>query len=277
MKPLSLFNAPVCKSLSLLALILLLAFSGSDSSAMDASIDGIRYFETDCTNYMQIGITGSLRWTTNDIGITDYMAMVVYDAYGNAIVYTGYISLQTGQQTFGVGTGIYFVQTPVARPFTVTFYDTISLNPSLSLAETFPVLDSFSFDPADFGMCLDLPHYPPLSNSELTENPSFRDGRINNFDMAAPVVAYGHDFETGRGLVVYSPEGALLLEVHPEAIVSVEDCPAENTLILRSGDVALYRLSSCLYQLNAPSLDGTKTYVLIFDSLYTPAYISYEE
>jgi hypothetical protein len=156
------------------------------------------------------------------------------------------------------------------------------MDASLGEAEGFPELDSISVDPADFGMCLDLPLNPVIPDpvtdeDEIIENPSFSDGRINNFDMAAPVAAYGHDFETGRGVVVYSPEGALLLEVHPEAIASVEDCPAENTLILSSGDVALYRLSSCLYQLNAPSLDGTKTYVLIFDSLYTPAYISYEE
>jgi hypothetical protein len=135
------------------------------------------------------------------------------------------------------------------------------------------LLGSVEFDPADYGYCEDL----PLRPQEGDDNPSFSDGRLNRYDMAAPVVVYAHEYETGLGLVVYSPEGALLLEVRPEALANLADCPEENTLIVASGEVALYRLTSCVYQLNAPSLDGTKTYVLIFDSFDGLGYISYEE
>lgn len=71
----------------------------------------------------------------------------------------------------------------------------------------------------------------------------------------------------------------LLLQVTAEQIAGVDECPNTNTLIASAGEIVVYRLSNCLYQVNAPSLDGTKTYTLIFDQLSTQrgaTYVSYE-
>lgn len=107
----------------------------------------------------------------------------------------------------------------------------------------------------------------------------FTDDRINNNDPGSPVAAYGHDFEDGHGLVVYTPFHQLALAVTAAQIAAVPECPAENTLIAENTEmnVRLYRLSSCEFQLMAPALDGVKTYVLIFDILYSHnGYTSYE-
>lgn len=107
----------------------------------------------------------------------------------------------------------------------------------------------------------------------------FTDDRINNNDPGSPVAAYGHDFEDGHGLVVYTPFHQLALAVTASQIAAVPECPAENTMIAENAEmnVRLYRLSSCEFQLMAPALDGVKTYVLIFDILYSHnGYTSYE-
>jgi len=108
----------------------------------------------------------------------------------------------------------------------------------------------------------------------------FTDGRLNKFDNGNPVVVYGQDMDGGRGLVVYSPDGQLLLAVTPEEIAAVPKCPDTNTLIASNDTgVALYRLAeSCAYQINAPTGEAGKTYVLIFNSLFADTgYTSFEE
>ena len=106
------------------------------------------------------------------------------------------------------------------------------------------------------------------------ENGAFSDGRINNWDPAAPLVLYGIDRSDGRGLIAYSPTkaGQVLFEVSAADIAAVPDCPAENALIAQSGAIALYRLTSCGFELHAPSLDGAKTYVVQFSGLYPGAF-----
>ena len=124
---------------------------------------------------------------------------------------------------------------------------------------------------------LDYPYVLPTSVVENNGGVLFLDGRINNNDPAAPVIVYGHDFDDGRGLVMYAPNDREVLIVTPEQIAEVPDCPSSNTLIasnLAEG-IALYRLNTCEYQVNALTIEG-KTYILIFDALYPMGYQSYE-
>ncbi len=99
----------------------------------------------------------------------------------------------------------------------------------------------------------------------------FVDGRLNNFDMAAPVAVYPHAFASGVGLRFYAinsaGEGAPVLEVTPEMIAAVSGQPAENTLIASTldGSIALYRLTTGEFQVNAGE------YVIAFSDLYAGA------
>jgi hypothetical protein len=79
------------------------------------------------------------------------------------------------------------------------------------------------------------------------------DDRINP-DAAASYVIYAQD----NLLVFYTPHGVLI------GTVEVGACPDANTLIFEAGGVRLYHLSSCQLQAMAPTLDGTKTYVMLF-------------
>ena len=122
---------------------------------------------------------------------------------------------------------------------------------------------------------------PPVNSLTTgTMQPAFFDGRINNYDTGNPVVVYGHDFENGRGLVIYDTDGVLLLEVTPAAIEAVAECPDVNTLIASNGaGVSVYRLAgTCDYQVVAPTADPGKVYIMIFPELFHNAgYTSHEE
>src|SRR5688572_17066454 len=75
--------------------------------------------------------------------------------------------------------------------------------------------------------------------------PAFTDGRLNNFDVAAPVAVYaidnGLDFWTPTG---YEGAGELALRVTAADIASVDASPDAPTLIAAAtdGSVSLYRL-----------------------------------
>jgi hypothetical protein len=122
--------------------------------------------------------------------------------------------------------------------------------------------------------------------------PTFFDGRINDFDTGSPAVLFGYDYGDGQwGLHVYDANGeGLLLEVRSEEIAAVAECPEENTLIAENEDtgVALYRLTVrpaadgistvCPFQLNAPTGEAGKVYIIIFDGLQPHSrYVSWEE
>jgi hypothetical protein len=233
----------------------------------------------DCSStiqpYFNLSGTGTTADTTGPD--RDWFGMVLFDGENQAIAYKyNWVSVgfsgSVTNWTFGAFT---IVKQPASRPFTMRFYDISVVIADVNAAQNGPLLDTLIFDPASIGACTSLPlHRDPVSSVVAP----FSDGRINNWDTGNPVVLFGHDYETGRGLVVYSPKGALFLEASPEQIAAIAECPSENTLIVSAGDVALYRLASCEYQLNAPSLDGTKTYVIIFNELYeNTGYISHEE
>lgn len=231
---------------------------------------------------INIRLTGITTNADYNFGGTNYdlIEVVLYDGAGTAFAYKATLLTTGFSGTVNVAYNI-FMNLPSYRPFTIKLYDLSTFPADFAEAQAGPLLDTLSFDPNTFVVtpCTDLPIYASaISSSSDEPQPAFRDGRLNNWDTGNPVVPFGHDYETGRGLVVYSPEGNVLLEVTPEQIAAVAECPSENTLIASTGTVALYRLTSCQYQLNAPSLDGTKTYVMIFNDLYeNTGYSSHEE
>ena len=103
--------------------------------------------------------------------------------------------------------------------------------------------------------------------------PAFTDGRLNNFDVAAPVAVFTVEYDNSNGLDFWTPtgfEGAgeLALRVTAEDIASVDATPDTPTLIAAAEDasVALYRLSDGAFQVLANA--GTSgTYSLVFETL----------
>ena len=231
----------------------------------------------DCTNTISLTIDFTYAAVTADMGFPDMdiVALIIVDANDN---YVAGVSIWTDVGRSGSVSNfalipLSIVTRPQQSPFSIRVYDVNTIHGDYAFAQLSPLLDVFSFDPLDFGACTSLLY----GSGGSDVGPAFVDGRINNWDTGSPVVVYGHDGESGRGLVIYSPEGLLLLLVSAEELARVGECPAENTLIASAGAVEVYRLSSCEYQINAPSLDGTKTYVLIFNGLYeNTGYSSYE-
>lgn len=110
-------------------------------------------------------------------------------------------------------------------------------------------------------------------------DPAFTDGRINNYDSAAPVVVYPNTVDGQTGLSIYSADGTLLFVVTAEQLASASDNPASPELIAGSNGVTLHRIpgeNGGQWQINAPQYNG-KTYVLIFTNLFVDGgYTSFE-
>lgn len=265
-------------------LALLIAFTGT-FTAFAALIDItlIPQLNGDCVATIQptFNLSGSGQFADITAPDRDRFSIVLFDGDGLPVGYLyNWVAVGFNGSVTNWSFGNLTIDTPpVTRPFTIRVYDVTVATPDIVSAMSGPLLDELTFDPAAIGACTTL----PLAGSSgavasTSSQPLFNDGRLNDRDAASPVVVYGHDFETGRGLVIYAPVGGLLLQVSPEQISEIADCPDENTLLASTPNIALYRLSSCEFQLNAPSLDGAKTYVLIFKELYpNTGYSSYEE
>lgn len=134
---------------------------------------------------------------------------------------------------------------------------------------TYPVNYTFTLD-----ICSSC---NPSSSPDTDPQPAFTDGRINNYDVAAPVAVYPHEVNGEIGLIIYAADGTLLLVVSPEQIAVAPENPASNILIVEGNNVALYRTPEGKWQINAPQYNG-KTYVLIFPELSSSGgYESHEE
>jgi hypothetical protein len=131
----------------------------------------------------------------------------------------------------------------------------------------------------------------PPATIDDTPQQVFFDDRINSYDTGNSVVLYGKpDADDNWRLEVYNAdETGLLLVVYPETIAAVPECPDTNTLIINdeATGISLWRLPErtitaegvriCPFQLNAPSTEAGKTYVIIFDSLYPSSYYESED
>ncbi len=223
----------------------------------------------------------------NDGGGVDNVGVVVTDANNVAIAvsWSGISppSLAVVTSDFGNGNVINNI---TASPLTITVYDIMTtpmsgVNTQASynqiVGQSAPVLDSVTYNPN-----ADVPSCPTASASSsitaiLGEDsippPAFYDGRINNYDSAAPIAVYPHNVNGEIGLVIYSAEGEFLLVISPEQIANA---PTDNSLIAEGGDVSVYRLAGGSWQVNAPQYNG-KTYIIIFPELFhSGGYESFE-
>ena len=114
---------------------------------------------------------------------------------------------------------------------------------------------------------------------------AFTDGRINKYDAGSPVVLYGTYDQAGeRGLAIYAANESGLIHLIPaSAFQAVGRCPAENTTVFSGASGIIVSVlpqrpdGSCPYQVNAPTGEANKVYVIIFDDLFTDTYYeSYE-
>lgn len=106
------------------------------------------------------------------------------------------------------------------------------------------------------------------------------DGRINYCDAGASIAVY----PVNGGFQIYQldpadGDGSLQLIITEDELNSVSNTPTNNTLIKEAGRIRLYRLTSGEFQVMAPSIQGEKTYILIFDydGGDRQPYTSYEE
>ncbi len=107
--------------------------------------------------------------------------------------------------------------------------------------------------------------------------PVFDDGRLNAYDLNAPIAAYTVEYEDGLGLDLWAPigyEGAgkLVLRVTAEDIAAVDTNPESATLIASDATtgVSLYRLPDGAFQLLANTIESG-TYSLVFDEMINHA------
>jgi hypothetical protein len=128
---------------------------------------------------------------------------------------------------------------------------------------------------------------PPVADVD-EEDPRqiFFDGRVNSYDTGNSVVLFGKpdDNDEWRLEVYNADQTGMLFVVYPDAIAAVAECPESNTLIQsdEATGISLWRLTErivtaegvrvCPFQLNAPSTEAGKTYVIIFDTLFPNTY-----
>jgi hypothetical protein len=95
--------------------------------------------------------------------------------------------------------------------------------------------------------------------------PFVYDGRINNYDAAAPIVIYP---DNAGGLAIYTADGDFILSVSA-AEFSAAGVNSSNTLVSSSPtlNTMVYRLSSGEYQIMADQYNG-KTYMIRFSNPY---------
>lgn len=109
--------------------------------------------------------------------------------------------------------------------------------------------------------------------------PAFYDGRINDYDTAAPIAVFPHEINGEIGLIIYNTEGVELLVVGPDLISNASDNPDGNVEVASANGITLYRIAGeehGYWQINAPQYNG-KTYVMIFPELFhSGGYESFE-
>lgn len=159
-----------------------------------------------------------------------------------------------------VNYGIYVTTTGTTMNYTngANVYDNGTLRLTTGVGKSYPF--GSTFDPRTWNGTI---YY------DLCRTDGINDGRINRFDLAAPVAVYADNVDGKPGLVIYDTYSmnTILLRVSPEEIAAT-DGVTENTLIAsdENGRVAVYRLADGTYQVNAPLPNG-KIHVLIFSTI----------
>lgn len=208
------------------------------------------WYTIDCTGFMVHIISGELTIDNTGIG-RELVSVRAVDGAGNAIFdEPEWLNWAVGDTVADYTDFFDWTTPPRANPITVTYYV-----PANGILPADVIVNTFT------GSCDGLPTIGASA-------PGVFDGRINRHHIAAPVAIYPVEYGNATGLHIYrideSGKGTLALTITPEAIAAVPQQPAENTLIASTpdGSLALYRLTTGEYQLNAGE------YVVIFSELH---------
>ncbi len=223
-----------------------------------------------------------------------YLGIIIKD--GNNTPINGVWVELSGPTALGslsfISNTISRINTISARPITIEVYDlnntynTLSQPPTNSLPHNMlvynaiiaePLMANAVYDPAqDNADCASLPNTAPIPVVPVVPaTPLIEfgdDGRINP-DQAAPFVAYA----VAGGLQIYTPQGNLLFAVTADEIGAVKCPTSENALIKKVGNISLFRTSGCGFLMTSPSINGEKTYYLLFASLTSRNHTSFEQ
>ncbi len=210
-------------------------------------------FTIDCTQFRIVITSGSL--TVDNSGSGDEIIGVrAVDGAGNSLYYNPLWHSNPVGSAFKINSGhvdtFAWTNAPRYNPITVTYF-----NPAGGVLTHEIEIASFT------GIC---PGLPNVSNE-------IGDGRLNRYDLAAPVAVFPIPAANGTGLHLYAigadGAGTLALVVTPEMIEAVPELPEMNTLIAATPDgaIALYRLTTGEFQINAG------TYVIVFRDLIPTA------
>lgn len=246
-------------------------------------VTGFSAMSGDCMSAVVVGHDFSLSGTTDDTGGgSDSISLVLYDGHGDAFAYIG-IGVNVGWSgtVSGYNWNYPYIHPPKSRPFTMKIFDTTTpvgtSAGDLVGAQHGTIVDTVIFDPATYGVCEFLPRYS--GETDDIPLPAFYDGRINDYDVAAPIAVYPHEVNGATGLIIYNVEGIEILVVSPQDIGNAPENPSQNILIASADGVSLYRIAGSnrgYWQINATQYNG-KTYVLIFPELsHSGGYESYE-
>lgn len=205
---------------------------------------------------LQVGLNFINRRGNNNDGALDYYYVVVYDGRGNPHASDNLGAIVGSSGTVTIQIDETFYGNLAARPLRIAVYDVnVAGILPISQVEEFPVVNSTSFDPANY-----LPY--------CAVKPLAGDFRINPLveDPYQPVAIYCED--NGR-IDVYrineNSDGFLVLRASAEQIAAV-GVQETNQLITASndGEVRLYRLSTGEFQVNAPYEGNFDGYVYIW-------------
>lgn len=270
------------KKVSLLLLIVLIlsaVFIPTAAAQFTITITGV---SGSCTATLTISaeaIADPFLLLSSDFGFVLYGGDSAPFAFASVPVSAGLTALDLGMTYTELGSpvpgtisGKVFAVTPPAS--------------SVAAIEAGTLIATVTFDISDLEACTGLTAEDfdtvevTIEGSDSAPVPVFFDGRLNDLDSGSPVVLFPFEtVESELGLEVYTAAGDLVLVVSPEAIAAIEECPEVNTLILENEDlgISLWRLSSCEFQLMAPTGEPGKWYIIIFDWLdESTFYISFE-
>ena len=259
--------------ITLLALILFIQVAPAQAATW--SFSSITSLVGDCTTILGIRADFSLGGTTDDSGTgQDYVNVVVYDGNNQPFAYIGiWVAVGFSTTLNNFGWNYPFVNSPATRFFTIRVYDNpnavTTASGDIVGAQNGPIISQTTFDPALLGNCTHLPlagqsTITSLSVAPIVEIPP--DSRINWKKGDSMGVIYAG----GNGISVYAVNGS---NANVVASISADqvpvDCPPENTLLASSADgrFAIFKLSSCEYQVNMGPDGSGKVFVTVFTGL----------
>ena len=219
--------------------------------------------------------------TDDGIYTMDYMALIVFDAYGNPIAGSNILMSENGLVPIPPPSYIEYprdsnLTIPQARPFIAKFFDLTASNANSDNVWDWissPVLAvSEPFDPSGASVaCANLPVGDPYNF--IVGSPSLPDITSETGIIAGVSGLAIYESEDGVGLDLYGindeGDGKLIGSITQDMIeVYAENPPDENTLIESFGDnVNVYVLTTGEIQINVGPNEEGKTFVYIFDSI----------